>query len=87
MAHRKALGTTCTITYDTDETVALGDVIRTAVGTCYRVIEARQQERGVHAGRWHLTCIRISGGDVEADDMVHPLYWYSRNKGENRHRG
>lgn len=44
MAHRKPLGTTCKLYYDaSDRDVQRGDVIRTAAGTCYRVIRVRRQ--------------------------------------------
>lgn len=58
----------------------VGDVIRTSAGTCYRVFGVRLQERGKHAGRWHLDCVRIPPFDVEEDDVVHPLHWYSRDR-------
>lgn len=80
MAHTKPLGTTCEIHYDSPRKVEPFDVIRTGAGTCYRVLEVRIQERGKHTGRKHLECLRIAPEEVEADDTIHPLYWYSRNR-------
>lgn len=80
MAHRKPLGTFCTLYYDSPREVNAFDVIRTGAGTCYRVVEVRRQKRGKHVGRWHLKCVRIASEDVEVDDTVHPLYWYSRER-------
>ena len=80
MAHAKPLGTLCKLHYDSPRDVQVGDVIRTGAGTCYRVIGYRRQERGKHAGRWHLDCVRIGPDDVEEDDTVHPLHWYPRNR-------
>jgi hypothetical protein len=88
MAHTKLLGTTCSIHYDSPlaKPVETFDVIRTRAGTCYRVLEVRIQERGKHASgaRKHLKCLRIAPEDVEADDKVHPLHWYSRNRRRQR---
>ena len=80
MAHTKPLGTECTLYYDSPREVEAFDVIRTQAGTCYRVLEVRIQERGKHAGRKHLKCLRIAPEDVEEDDTIHPLYWYSRER-------
>ena len=86
MAHRKPLGTECTLTYDTGADVEPFDVIRTEpAGTCYRVLSVRAQEGGKWAGiRKHLNCVRIAGSDVEEGDRVHPLYWYSRERRRER---
>ena len=78
--HTKPLGTTCTLYHDSPRDVEAFDVIRTGAGTCYRVLEVRIQERGKHVGRKHLKCLRIAPEDVEEDDKVHPLYWYSRDR-------
>lgn len=80
IAHAKPLGTPCKLHYDSPREVMAGDVIQTSAGICYRVIGVRRQERGKHAGGWHLDCVRIAGEDVEEDDVVHPLYWYSRDR-------
>lgn len=80
MAHRKPLGTPCGMTFDTDYDVRCGDVIRSTVGTCYRVAEVRRvTERSEHYPYRHkLQCARIAADDVEADDVVHPMHWHSR---------
>lgn len=85
MAHTKPLGTTCKLHYDSPREVEAFDVIRTEpAGTCYRVLEVRIQERGKHAGKKHLKCVRIAAGDVEEDDVVRPLYWYQRSSNRKR---
>lgn len=85
MAHRKPLGTTCNIgPYDTDATVCRGDVIRTSAGTCYRVISVRRVGPGSKHFpaklRHNLECVRIGPDEVEEDDVIHPLYWYPRER-------
>ena len=80
MAHTKPLGTHCKLYYDSPRDVQEGDVVRTSAGSCYRIVGVRRQHRGKHAGRWHLDCVRIGESDVEADDTVHPLHWYSRKR-------
>lgn len=67
--------------YDARVEVEEGDVIRTTAGRCYRVLHARQQQRGKHEGRWHLRALVIDPGDVSEDDTVHPLHWYRRVPG------
>lgn len=85
MAHRKPLGTHCTLTYDTSEEVAVGDVVatqtRAEVSSCYRVVAARKvrhrEPRPLQG--WKLECVRIGAEEIEEDDKVHPLHWYPRD--------
>lgn len=80
MAHTKPLGTYCKLYYDSPRDIREGDVLCTMAASFYRVVGVRRQERGKHAGRWHLECVRIGPGDVEEDDTVHPLHWYPRDR-------
>lgn len=61
--------------------VAEDDVMRTTAGRCYRVLHARQQERGRHEGRWHLRALVIDPADVSETDTVHSIRWYRRVPG------
>lgn len=72
--------------YDTDREVDVGHVLYTRTGRGYLVVGARQQRRGKHAGRWHLTAIVLTNTELLAwytehgdeSGMSHPLYWYKR---------
>lgn len=73
----KRIGESARLHYDTDATVEVGDCIRTGTGRTYLVLEVRQQLRGKHAGRWHLTTLVIEAPPAGAR-RVHPLVWYPR---------
>lgn len=75
---RAPIGAEVKLTYDApDRDVAAGDGIRTPSGRSYLVIASRRQERGKHAGRWHLRCIVVDG--IPAGVAIHPLFWHSRD--------
>ena len=89
MAHTKPLGTFCNLgPYDTDATVEVGDVVQSRSRITheplshYRVLEVKPvSERSIHHPyRKNLKCVRIAPEDVEKDDTIHPLYWYSRDR-------
>jgi len=63
---------------DTGWTVREGDVIQTQTGRAYRVLELRRQERGRHAGRWHLVVVVLAPGELAPDDRIIPIRWYRR---------
>lgn len=63
---------------DTRRDVAEGDVIQTQTARSYRVLDVRRQEKGKHAGRWHLQALVIDPTSVNDDDHVIPIRWYRR---------
>ena len=56
--------------------VEAGHALVTTTGRVYLVLGVRQQRRGKHLGRFHLTC--IIQREVPADAFVHRLIWYRR---------
>lgn len=73
-------GTTCSLTYDPgSRRVVDGDVIVTPAGSAYLVLDVHAM-RSKHAGRLRLDCVRIDAGSIGDDDVVHPLYWYKRQR-------
>jgi hypothetical protein len=83
VAHRQPLGTLCSLgSCDTDAEVSEGDVIRSSGGSHYLVLSARRvTPRSRHYPyRWNLECLRIGPDEVPEDAVVHPLYWYSRDR-------
>jgi hypothetical protein len=70
------VGALVQIGYDTPDPVAPGDVLKTTTGRCYIIIEARQQIRGIHAGRWHLQTVVID--QIPDGALIHPIEWYRR---------
>ena len=66
--------------------VAVEDVIETQSGRRYRVLGVREQTRGKHVGRQHLSCLVLGADDPDAthrfDDTMgprlHQIRWYPR---------
>jgi hypothetical protein len=56
-----------------------GDVIQTPSDRSYRVVASRQQQRGIHVGRWHLQALVIDADTVTDEDRVIQIVWYPRN--------
>lgn len=73
-----AIGNVVSLYMDTSRDIEFGDCIRTTSGRAYRVVASRQQERGKHAGRWHLRAQVIDASTISEDDTVIPLMWYRR---------
>jgi hypothetical protein len=73
-----AVGNVVGLYMDTRAEVEFGDVIQTQTGRTYRVVEARRQERGKHAGRWHLRVLVVVAASITPSDNVKPLRWYRR---------
>ena len=75
-------------------TVNVGDVVETRSGRRYLVVAVRRQERGKHAGRWHVRAVvlgedelpaaflRLTAIDVIAGvgPRVHRIRWYARHR-------
>jgi len=71
------------IYYDSRRDVDAGDILFTPTGRCYRIVAARQQQTGKHAGRWHLTCVVLAGHvDEQPRDGERrlPIIWYRRER-------
>lgn len=66
------------IAYDSADQVAAGDALVTTTGRIYAVLEARQQEKGKHRGRWHLRCAVVDSWTDDGGHRSHPLVWYPR---------
>lgn len=75
--------------------VKIDDVIETQSGRGYRVLSAREQERGKHAGRQHLQCLVLTAAWQEdavawAEWMgfstIHQIRWYKRAPSRARAR-
>lgn len=59
--------------------VAPGHVIQTQSGRRYGVVTVRRQERGKHAGRWHLRAVVLAPEDeLGPSTKVHTIRWYKR---------
>lgn len=72
-------GTTCRLTYDTNQVILAGDFVRTAAGSCYRVDAVRQSPS--RRDRWLLNVTRLGRDAVEADaEGVHVFYWHPRRR-------
>jgi len=74
----RPVGSIVSLYYDARVFVEEGDVIRTPSGRQYRVVEARRQQKGKHAGRWHLKALVLDPTDDPGDVPVHLLVWYKR---------
>lgn len=75
------VGSNVGLYYDSEQAVNPGDFLQTPTGRTYYVTEARTQQRGEYAGiRRHLRAIVTTEDAVEADAVVHPLFWYKRDK-------
>ena len=85
MAHTRPVGTPCTLTYDTDREVAIGDVVQTvARQPAHYLVTGARRVRGAHyPHRWSLECVRIGPGDVDEDAVIHVLHWYPRGRKSN----
>jgi hypothetical protein len=72
--------------YDARRDVAVGDVVETTrTKRRYLVMKVRRQERGRHAGRWHLRCVVLPpDADVDPDAVIHPVRWYRRESKGSR---
>lgn len=71
-------GSVVGIYYDSPRDVNTGDVLKTPSGRCYLVITIRVQTRGLHPGRKHIHAVVLEVAPEKA--IIHPLYWYPRNK-------
>lgn len=76
---KAAIGSEVGLYFDTDDTIAIGDVITTGTGRAYGVIAVREQLRGKHAGRKHLRVVVLESAPV--DGVIHLLRWYKRSRG------
>ena len=76
---KAAPGDVVGIAYDADPGVELqpGDGLITRTGRTYVILEARQQLRGIHTGRWHLRCA-VADEAPQVGAVVHPLVWHHR---------
>jgi hypothetical protein len=72
------IGAMVSIYYDSPREIELGDVLRTPSGRCYLIMALRVQTRGLHRGRKHIRAIVIEEAPIGS--IVHPLFWYPRNK-------
>lgn len=65
---------------DLCERVAVGDLIETQTGRRYGVLVVREQQRGKHRGRQHLSCVVIGADRSEPGPGVrlHRIRWYKR---------
>jgi hypothetical protein len=73
-----AVGANVGIYYDGLQKVQVGDFIRTRTKRTYLVTSVRVQERGASIGRQHLRCDVVPSDTPQDDDVVHPLFWYTR---------
>lgn len=81
-------GSIVSLFYDASGTdVEPGDLVVTSrTNRTYRVVAARQQDRGMHVGRWHLraevlddSAAPAAVAQAERDGLaVHRLTWYPR---------
>lgn len=68
--------------------VEICDVIETQSGRRYQVLAVREQKRGKHVGRQHLSCLVLGPDDPgyhhRFDDTtpprLHRIRWYARKR-------
>jgi hypothetical protein len=70
--------TECSIYYDGARGLEVGHYLATPAGSGYLVTSIRQNSK--RPQRKHLKCLRWPKAEIPADSVVHPLYWYSRDK-------
>lgn len=67
--------------FDTRRVLEVHAIVRSgATGRCYRIVEARRQEKGKHAGRWHVQGLVLgilTDEQLEGED-VYTYRWYPR---------
>lgn len=73
------IGAIVKLYFDTRRTLAPGDVCQSSTtGRSYRIVTARQQQRGKHTGRWHVEAVVIDPATVDDDDRIFTYFWYRR---------
>lgn len=80
IAAMKPPGAECGLTYWTDATVDVGDVIESAATGRRYLVTSAHRTRGTDP-HWALRCVVMHPDDATpADATVHPLHWFPRSK-------
>jgi hypothetical protein len=70
--------TPCKLYYDSPRALEVGQFLKTPAGSAYQVIDIRPSRTRKH--RKHLQCVRWPVDEIPANAVVHPLYWYKRER-------